>query len=679
MHQSPVPRRKTVRAVVAGTAAAVALPLLSVLPAGTEAVAGFDDTVLQREFADAAAEHGVPESVLLGVAYLQSRWDGHGGTASVSGGYGPMHLTDAHTALARAGGGEHHGHGPEDPRGDDWHPLTLVPEPARHPGEADHPGHREVPGTQDMPAGFQTVDRAAELTGLDPEELRTAAAANVRGGAALLARAQEELGEPLSDDPADWYGAVAAYAGAGTREAAEVFADDVFEVINSGARHTTGEGQRVALDPLPVRPRTGTAAGLDLPPAGRTEETECPPDVSCEWLPAPHQQLTDEDGEVTGHGNHDRADRPRSQSIDYIVIHDTEGYWDTVLKTVQDPASVSWHYSLRSSDGHIAQHVHSRDVAWHSGNWYLNTKSIGLEHEGFLTRPDAWYTEAMYRSSARLVRYLAQRHGIPLDRHHIIGHDNVPGPVNAAVSGMHTDPGPYWDWARYFGLLGAPFEARGGQDAELVIIRPDYGTHRPPYSHCHRDDPGRLCDARGSGAVRLRVRPDHDAELIRDPGTHPGGDGRSSTGVNDLGARASTGQQFAVAGREGEWTAIWFHGQRAWFHNPPDRPSAVPSQGLIATPRKGLGTVPVYGRAYPEEAAYPEGVPYQEVSPLVYEIAAGQRYAVGRLTDSEYYSARESGTSGHRVVRGEPYYQIQVGHRIGFVRAADVDVRRARY
>ncbi len=44
----------------------------------------------------------MPQSVLLGVSYLQSRWDAHGGAPSVTGGYGPMHLTDARTALAEA-------------------------------------------------------------------------------------------------------------------------------------------------------------------------------------------------------------------------------------------------------------------------------------------------------------------------------------------------------------------------------------------------------------------------------------------------------------------------------------------------------------------------------------------------------------------------------------------------
>ena len=67
----------------------------------------------------------------------------------------------------------------------------------------------------------------------------------------------------------------------------------------------------------------------------------------------------------------------------------------------------------------------------------------------------------MYESSARLVKYLAHEYDIPLDRAHIIGHDQVPGILPGYVAGMHWDPGPYWDWEHYFHLLGAPIGGRG--------------------------------------------------------------------------------------------------------------------------------------------------------------------------------------------------------------------------
>jgi N-acetyl-anhydromuramyl-L-alanine amidase AmpD len=645
---------------------AVALPLLQLTPQA--ATADNDTGVLQAAFADAAERYQVPEEVLLGVSYLQSRWDGHRGAASVTGGFGPMHLTDAHTALSREAmaADNHHLHGEEDPRGDDGRVLEVPETPAA-----------PVPDRAEVPERLQTVDRAAELTGLGPEDLRSSNAANVQGGAALLAAAQRDLGLELSEDPADWYGAVAAYAGSSSQEAAEFFADEVYAVINEGAAHTTGEGQLVELPATEVTPRAAHADALGLTAQGRDEQVECPRTVSCEWIPAAYEEYERANGTVT-FGNHDKGDRPESQRIRYIVIHDMEGYFWPSIGLVQNPTWASWQYSLQASDGHIAQHIAAKDVGWQAGNWYVNATSIGLEHEGFLRAPDAWYTEVMYRSSARLVRYLAQRHDIPLDRHHIIGHYNVPGIATANIPGMHTDPGPYWDWAHYFRLMGAPITPSARPNSELVTIRTDYDNHRPAFSGCDPADTAALCTPHGSSAVRLHVAPSHDADLVPDIGTHPGS-GRSGISIYDIGARASTGQQYAVADRAGEWTAIWYNGEQAWFHNPKQQRTSVPSRGWIATPKAGVDRVPVYGTAYPEPSDYPPGVPVRNFAPLPYEFTAGQSYAVGRegqSFDGEFYSALRFDTVGHQVIRGQEYYQIQLGHRHAYVKAADVDVTR---
>ncbi|MFF1301946.1 N-acetylmuramoyl-L-alanine amidase [Streptomyces sp. NPDC058307] len=634
---------RRVLGTLAGTA--LLLPLLGAAQSSAE-----DSAVgLQRAFAAAAAEYHVPQSVLLGVSYLQSRWDTHAGAPSVTGGYGPMHLTDAHTALASA---PHHSEGTEDARGDSARaallPETKIPEPA------------------ELPARLETLPKAAELTGLSAEDLRTDPAANVAGGAALLAAAQQGLGEPLSQDPADWYGAVARFSGADDSATAAAYANDVFDVLRTGEERTTDAGQQVALAARPkLAPDTAqlARAGLRKPRAG---STECPKTVSCEWIPAPYEEFGDND-----YGNHDLGDRPASQSIRYIVVHDTEGTWEGVLNLVQDPTYVSWNYTLRSTDGHIAQHVKAKDVAWHAGNWYINAKSIGLEHEGFLANPDAWYTEAMYRSSARLVKYLSAKYGIPLDRQHILGHDNVPGPTTSTVAGMHTDPGPYWDWRHYFELLGHPFRATAPQRGGLVTIRPDYATNQPRYTGCVTK--GEPCASHGSSEVRLYSAPDESSALVTDIGL---GGRAPTTDVNDLSSRVSTGQQYAVAGHDGDWTAIWYLGQKAWFKNPASSPTAVSAAGLVVTPKEGLDSVPVYGRAYPEASAYPTGVPAQAVSPLPYKVLKGQTYVVGDRVPGEYYYAVTFTTDSHKVVVGKDlYYEIQYGHRVEFVRAADVDVK----
>jgi hypothetical protein len=643
--------------MTAAGACAALLPLFGTAHAAEPAPAA--DTVLARAFTDAAARYQVPGSVLLGVSYLESRWDGHQGVPSVTGGYGPMHLTDVRTALKdyppRPAGDEPVGDGGNDSRGDDSRPLTSAAAAQATAG---------VPDPATAPASSRTLERAAALTGLPAGALRQDATANVEGGAALLADTQRRLGEPLSADPADWYAAVAGYSGATDQATGTAFADDVFDVIRQGQARTTDSGQAVTLAAVPsLAPASGQAARTGLKQSD-TAGTECPPGLGCEWVPAPYQETGGGD-----YGNHDIADRPNDEKIDTIVIHDTEGYWDTAMQLVQDPTYLAWHYTVRSADGHIAQHLATKDVGWHAGNWYTNAKSIGVEHEGFLTDPGTWYTEAMYRTSARLVKYLAAEYRIPLDRQHILGHDNVPAPTTSYITGMHTDPGPYWDWGHYMALLGAPVHATAGPWGGVVTVDPDYATNQPVYTGCVTA--GDTCPAHGSDAVRLYSAPSQDAPLVSDVGLH--GTGPSTTGVNDVGARASTGQQFAVAGRQGDWTAIWYLGQKAWFQNPAAHPTAVNSLGLVATPRKGLATVPVYGRAYPEAAAYPAGVPVQSLSPLPYQVPAGQRYVVGGAERGEYFYAVTFDTASHTVVRGKQlYYEIQLGHRVAYVSAADV-------
>src|SRR5438067_4841490 len=110
----PFSRRNALRAFAAGTTGfAVAQPFQAAAEQSDQS--GQTGQTRQRAFAAAAEEFGVPESVLLGVSYLKSRWDFHSGAPSTGAGFGPMHLTDVRSV---AGSGGHHDHGTEDPRGD---------------------------------------------------------------------------------------------------------------------------------------------------------------------------------------------------------------------------------------------------------------------------------------------------------------------------------------------------------------------------------------------------------------------------------------------------------------------------------------------------------------------------------------------------------------------------------
>ncbi|TFE58555.1 N-acetylmuramoyl-L-alanine amidase [Streptomyces sp. ICN441] len=140
-----------------------------------------------------------------------------------------------------------------------------------------------------------------------------------------------------------------------------------------------------------------------------------------------------------------RADRPDDYSIDRVVIHVVQGSYRTALKVFKDPGHGAATHYVVGGDGRVAQMIRELDVAFHAGNRDVNERSIGIEHEGFVDRPED-FTDAMYASSARLTAGICARYGIPVDREHIIGHVEVPGTD-------HTDPGPHWDWDRYIPMV----------------------------------------------------------------------------------------------------------------------------------------------------------------------------------------------------------------------------------
>jgi N-acetyl-anhydromuramyl-L-alanine amidase AmpD len=146
--------------------------------------------------------------------------------------------------------------------------------------------------------------------------------------------------------------------------------------------------------------------------------------------------------------NYTKSNRPSTYPIELVVIHVTQETFADTITLFQDPSHAACaHYVTRSADGYIDQMVREKDIAWHAGNWDYNTRSIGIEHEGWVDDP-SWFTDAMYSASAKLTRSICDRYGIAMDRDHIIGHVEVPGTD-------HTDPGPYWDWDKYMALVRA--------------------------------------------------------------------------------------------------------------------------------------------------------------------------------------------------------------------------------
>jgi len=166
----------------------------------------------------------------------------------------------------------------------------------------------------------------------------------------------------------------------------------------------------------------------------------------------------------------------------FSVVHDMEGYYLSGTSYIRRcDVSVSCHYTINglkdsTSDapaGEISQLVRESYYAWHAGCW--NRHSLAVEHEGFVSNP-AWYTEAMYQSSALLYRHWCDKFGIAKDRNHIVGHYQWQSSawVSYCINNFgfdprcnsHTDPGPYWNWSHFMDLI------IGGTDNAAFVSQP---------------------------------------------------------------------------------------------------------------------------------------------------------------------------------------------------------------
>ncbi len=86
---------------------------------------------------------------------------------------------------------------------------------------------------------------------------------------------------------------------------------------------------------------------------------------------------------------------------------------------------------------------------------YSSVSCTELRKRGLMERQeqeckahDEWdpYPERQMEALKRLVTYLAVKYGIPPDRNHIIGHDEV--------YALKSDPGPAFDWDSFIRDVG---------------------------------------------------------------------------------------------------------------------------------------------------------------------------------------------------------------------------------
>ena len=149
-----------------------------------------------------------------------------------------------------------------------------------------------------------------------------------------------------------------------------------------------------------------------------------------------------------------------------VVNHRDDPYNMEYVRQTFIDADVSIHYII-DRDGTVYCYVPEDRSAWHAGKgeWLgdekytnkMNLYSIGIEVVGMGSQKDMagylhkWeydklddslkgFTDAQYDSLKLLVEDICQRNNIPLDREHVIGHQEY--------SSRKKDPGELFDWSR---------------------------------------------------------------------------------------------------------------------------------------------------------------------------------------------------------------------------------------
>jgi N-acetyl-anhydromuramyl-L-alanine amidase AmpD len=148
--------------------------------------------------------------------------------------------------------------------------------------------------------------------------------------------------------------------------------------------------------------------------------------------------------------------------IDLIILHTSEGSYASALDWLRGSLGgtsnrdSSSHYLISADGQRISQLVREADTAWTAGNLAYNRRGINIEQEGYADQGQ--FSDELYQAAGQLVARIAARHGVPLNRDHVIGHMEVPDPDDLTLLGgasHHQDPGPGYDFARLLAIASA--------------------------------------------------------------------------------------------------------------------------------------------------------------------------------------------------------------------------------
>jgi hypothetical protein len=319
-----------------------------------------------------------------------------------------------------------------------WAETRWRPESPQSGSHHGMPLSHGIMGLRDDPHFGRSLRLAAALLGMPSRRLALDTPGNIRGAAALLALYGSGL---TRQSPLEaWEAALARLSGIAGRDIAQIHTYDIYKAIREGRQ---GPDFAVTRHPVDLARIYGQAR-LDVLSA-RVLTLADHPDAL--WLPAASCNYS-----------------VRTLAVSHVTVHTTQGSYAGAISWFRNcSAGVSAHYLVRSSDGQIAQMVRESDKAWHAGS--ANGHTVGIEHEGFVEQPEAWYSEPMLLASSALARAILAARGIaPRVYDGSRGWNavlpdadyNVKGHVNHAGQ-THTDPGAGWDWARYKGMV----ESRG--------------------------------------------------------------------------------------------------------------------------------------------------------------------------------------------------------------------------
>jgi hypothetical protein len=360
-------------------------------------------TELDDDFESAARDYGVPADLVKAVSYVETR----------------------------------------------WHMVV---------GDEEHEGRPAGAGL--FALWGENLSAGAAAAGLDTESARLRTTPNIIAAVARMADIADDLGVSGSNLLA-WTPVLEAYSQSDDAEVRQAYANDVFDVLATGAEYIAEDGSIVAK--IPPHPEVGTpssgaprAAGADYPGAI--------------WRPSPNKSSRG------------------GTAVNLVIIHTCEGAYAGCWGWLKNSSSgVSAHYVVKENGSEITQLVKENEKAWHIAANYksslnggiltnkngvsTNNFSVGIEHGGFQSQTS--FQSGQIEASAKLTCAITKNHNIPRDRNHIVGHGQLQ-PNN------RRDPGPNWPWAHYIDRVKS-YCGDGGATPPPADD-PNPGTPTPPPS-----------------------------------------------------------------------------------------------------------------------------------------------------------------------------------------------------